>query len=280
MELEDCMKNMEGSLSPSQEKLLYFLLENREQTAVMTVQELADACEVSIATASRFVKQLGFSSYGQFQETLQRDMLKRIDTVQKIRNTAGKKGEGGFIHSALNRDRTTMELEEAGLKEEVIAEIADRICKASCVYLAGLGSSRALVDFLNYRFCWMGIPTRKLTAGGNEFMEQVVFLTEKDLLISVGFRKTYREIEIAMEYAKEKGACTVGIGESPASGIMRKSSMVIPIKRGPESEWNSLAYPMAVCNILVRQVLERRKDRAIYVAEELQRLNSLLKEKE
>ncbi len=56
--------------------------------------------------------------------------------------------------------------------------------------------------------------------------------------------------------------------------------MVIPIKRGPESEWNSLAYPMAVCNILVRQVLERRKDRAIYVAEELQRLNSLLKEKE
>ena len=46
MELEDCMKNMEGSLSPSQEKLLYFLLENREQAAVMTVQELADACEL------------------------------------------------------------------------------------------------------------------------------------------------------------------------------------------------------------------------------------------
>lgn len=280
MELEDCMKGMDGFLSLSQEKLLHFVLEHKEQAAVMTVQELADACQVSIATASRFVKQLGFGSYGQFQGVLQRDLLKRIDTVQKIRNTAAAGDQGGFIHSALARDRTTMELEEAGLKEETVGEIAGRICRASCVYLAGLGSSRALVDFLNYRFCWMGIPTRKLTAGGNEFMEQLVFLSEKDLLISVGFRKTYREIGIAMDYAKEAGACTVGIAESPASEIMRKSSLVLPIKRGPEGEWNSLAYPMSVCNILVRQVLERRKERAIRTAEKLQQLNSLLNEKQ
>ena len=277
MKLECYMKEMEGQLSPSQKKICSFLLEHRGQAAMLTVQELANTCQVSIATASRFVKQLGFGSYGEFQNELQNEVLKKIGTVDKIRNTAASEEmNSGFIHAALKRDRMTMETEEGELKEDTIAAIADTIHGAKTVYLAGLGSSRALVDFLNYRFCWMGIPTRKLTAGGSEFMEQLVFLSEGDVLISVGFRKTYREISIAMSYAEKKGIPIIGIAESHLSEIMSRAKLVMPVKRGPEEEWNSLAYPMAACNILVKQVLERRTEQALKTAGELQWLNEQL----
>ena len=107
-------------------------------------------------------------------------------------------------------------------------------------------------------------------------MERLVFLGKRDLLISIGFRKTYPEIEIAIDHAVEKEAGIIGMAESPTSYISRKSEILIPVRRGPQGEWNSLAYPMSVCNILVRQVLEKRKDKAIRTAGELEKLNKRL----
>lgn len=277
MKLEYYIEKKENQFSSSQRKISSFLLSNKERAAMMTIQELAAICQVSTATISRFVKILGFPSYGVFQEKIQEEVLTKISTVEKIRNSSTE-GEGcGFIHSALSRDRLTIEVEETELKEQILADAVNHISKASCVYLAGLGSSKALIDFLNYRFCWMGIPTRKLTVGGNEFMEQLVFLSKTDVLVNVGFRKTYKEIGIAMEYARKKGCCRIGMAEDPMSEIAKQAEYFIPIKRGPENEWNSLAYPMAVCNILVRQVLKKRKEQAIKTANELQWLNDRLK---
>ena len=84
MKLECYMKEMEGQLSPSQKKICSFLLEHRGQAAMLTVQELANTCQVSIATASRFVKQLGFGSYGEFQNELQNEVLKKIGTAARL----------------------------------------------------------------------------------------------------------------------------------------------------------------------------------------------------
>lgn len=273
---ESCIRDKIPDLSPSQSKLLESILNSKEQAAVMSVREIAKSNDVSTATVSRFARQLGFSSFSEFQDVLRKDMLKRIDTVDKMKNTAVLETVSGFVGNAVKRDADTMEEGAAELSEKLILDTAEKICKASCVYVAGLGSARSLAEFLCYRFSWMGIRNRKLTTGGSEFMERLVFLGKKDLLISIGFRKTYPEMEIAIDHALEKKANIVGMAESPTSYIAKKSGILIPVRRGPQEEWNSLAYPMAVCNILVRQVLEKRKDKAIDTASELERLNKRL----
>ena len=273
---ESCIRDRSSSLSPSQSRLLESILNSKEETAVMSVREIAERNEVSAATVSRFARQLGFSSFSEFQDVLRKDMLRRIDTVDKMRHTAVIETASGFVGNAVKRDAGTMEEEAAELSEQLILDAAEKICKASCVYVAGLGSARSLAEFLCYRFSWMGIRNRKLTTGGSEFMERLVFLGKRDLLISIGFRKTYPEIEIAIDHAVEKEAGIIGMAESPTSYISRKSEILIPVRRGPQGEWNSLAYPMSVCNILVRQVLEKRKDKAIRTAGELEKLNKRL----
>lgn len=273
---ESCIRDKSPDLSPSQSRLLESILNSKEQTAVMSVREIAKSNDVSTATVSRFARQLGFSSFSEFQDVLRKDMLKRIDTVDKMKNTAVLETASGFVGNAVKRDAGTMAEGAAELSEKLILDAAEKICKASCVYVAGLGSARSLAEFLCYRFSWMGIRNRKLTTGGSEFMERLVFLGKKDLLISIGFRKTYPEMEIAIDHALEKKADIVGMAESPASYIAKKSGILIPVRRGPQEEWNSLAYPIAVCNILVRQVLEKRKDKAIDTAGELERLNKRL----
>ena len=273
---ESCIRDKSSDLSPSQSRLRESILNSKEHTAVMSVREIAKINDVSTATVSRFARQLGFSSFSEFQDVLRKDMLKRIDTVDKMKNTAVLETASGFVGNAVKRDAGTMSEGAAELSEKLILDAAEKICKASCVYVAGLGSARSLAEFLCYRFSWMGIRNRKLTTGGSEFMERLVFLGKKDLLISIGFRKTYPEMEIAIDHALEKKADIVGMAESPASYIAKKSGILIPVRRGPQEEWNSLAYPMAVCNILVRQVLEKRKDKAIDTAGELERLNKRL----
>ena len=53
------------SLTKSQRKVVDYILENIETAARMTIQDISEATNVSIATISRLTKKLG---YGSFQD--------------------------------------------------------------------------------------------------------------------------------------------------------------------------------------------------------------------
>ena len=58
------------ALTPKARILGDYITANPRKAVFMTTKELAEACNVSEATVVRFVSQLGFHRYGEFQQNL------------------------------------------------------------------------------------------------------------------------------------------------------------------------------------------------------------------
>ena len=273
VKFEKLICGLEHELSHLQKSLADLILQDSDRIAMMTIGEFSKHAHVSQATITRFVRKIGFASYQEFQRYLKKQLMKKINTVDKMENSIAmadllSKHQEENIY--FQDEYLNMHSFEKEVNLEIYQQIAEKVCTAGRVYLVGMSSSKALVEFLSYRFRWMGIQVEVCTFGGTDFLEQLAGLAREDLLFCTGFRKTYPEISIALKYAQKEGIGIVGIAESRTHEIYDYTRLVIPVKRGPEEKWNSLALPMAICNILVRICLEMRGEEAIKFARKYQ----------
>lgn len=88
--LLDRIAKFHGELTPKSRIIGDYVKENPRKVVFMTVAELAKACEVSEATVVRFVGQLGYEGYTDFQQSL-RDfvdteltLLDRVDLTDML----------------------------------------------------------------------------------------------------------------------------------------------------------------------------------------------------
>ena len=68
--LPDRITKFNQELTPKSRIIGDYVKENPRKVVFMTVAELAKACEVSEATVVRFVGQLGYDGYSDFQQSL------------------------------------------------------------------------------------------------------------------------------------------------------------------------------------------------------------------
>ena len=81
------------ALTPKARILGGYITQNPRKAVFMTTKELAEACNVSEATVVRFVSQLGFQGYGEFQQIL-RDFIDTELTMLERLNFTDMKGPG------------------------------------------------------------------------------------------------------------------------------------------------------------------------------------------
>ena len=86
------LKSKLNSLSASEQKLARYAIEHPEKIHEMSGSVLAEACDVSKATLTRFVQHLGYTSYRAFQ----------IDAVRADRGAAGS-----MVYSDIGDEDTT-----------------------------------------------------------------------------------------------------------------------------------------------------------------------------
>ena len=56
--------------SPSEQKMAAFILSNPNQVLTLSISELANACDTSVATVSRFCRRLSLNGYAEFRMEL------------------------------------------------------------------------------------------------------------------------------------------------------------------------------------------------------------------
>jgi DNA-binding MurR/RpiR family transcriptional regulator len=99
-----------GLLSKSHKKIADFLLTAPAEAAMMTIDELAEACSVSNATANRFARAIGFDGFAEFR-TRQIEALKQtLAPVEKLK--AGRDGSASsfdIIADSIRHDLENLE---------------------------------------------------------------------------------------------------------------------------------------------------------------------------
>jgi DNA-binding MurR/RpiR family transcriptional regulator len=276
MDLEKLLKSHYETLSPSEQKVAKFILDNYEDAAFLSISQLGAAVQVSEPTLSRLARRLGYDSYPRLQQGIQQILRRRLTPQVKLSQTIAKHSAADFsLAAAIQRDAEHIRACANANTEEDFKQAISLISGAHKVILAGMGISKSLVWFLEFRLQRTGLTVKSLTEGGHPMLEHLAGMDRQDVLVTIGFFRLYSELVTALEWSHRQGTPSVAITESLSSPLGRRATVTLVAKRGVVRELNSLAFPMVVANALAVGVALARKDKALGNMEKLQQLSDL-----
>ena len=248
-------------ISKGHKKIAQYILVHYDKAAFMTAAKLGETVGVSESTVVRFASELGYDGYPGLQKALQDAMRNKLTAIQRIEVSLDQLKDGEVFRSVLMHDIEHIRhtLEETAMAD--FEQAVENIVNAERVYVMGIRSSAALASFLGYYFKLM-LPNVTLVQTGSrsELYEQLMHLSDKDVLIGISFPRYSKQTVNAISYAHNKGAKSIAITDSLESPIANNADSVLIARSDMVSFVDSLVAPLSLINALIVAVSIKNKE--------------------
>ncbi len=199
-----------NNLTKSEKAIAEYVIRNSWQIPQMTIQELANASSVSKPTVSRFVKNIGFSSYRSFcnelminsnNQTPEALIYNDISDFDSTENICNKVFENNV--KAINETLSILDV-------NTLNTILQCICDAKTIHIFAQGRSSIVAEAFINRFYRLGL---KCISYSDPHTEAVVstISNKDDLIIGISTFGRSRSVVDGIKRASKNGTPTVAI---------------------------------------------------------------------
>ena len=239
-------------MSKSHKKIAEFIKAHYDQAVFMTAAKIGDFLGISESTVVRFASGLGFDGYPDFQKNLAEWVKNKLNTVSKMGAKYGKSSQSEILTSVLRSDaekiERTLEIVDGAAFETAVHTIIN----AKTVYIVGIRTCEPLADFLSFYLNMIrGNVVQIKTTSASEIFEQMIRISENDVLIGISFPRYSMRTLKAMEFANDRNAKVIAITDSIHSPMNLYSSCNLFAKSDMVSIVDSLVAPLSLINALV-----------------------------
>ncbi|MNM02754.1 putative HTH-type transcriptional regulator YbbH [compost metagenome] len=220
--LGQALMHVLGGGSASQRQIADYLLRNQMRVTALGIEELADSCQVSTATISRFARDIGQKNYSAMRSAMAETLQSLLQPVDKLRHTIERRARATSpITQSLEYAAANIAATSGALWLPEMHAVVRRLTRARVVYVMGFGLSANLAGMLVQHlqpFCphvveVVGIGGSEVAAG------HLVNLTAHDVLVVISFPRYTLDCIGLASFARDRGACIVALTDSPASPL-------------------------------------------------------------
>ncbi|MBE5783311.1 MAG: MurR/RpiR family transcriptional regulator [Clostridiales bacterium] len=190
----------------------------------MSVQELSEAAQVSVATVIRFCKKLGFDGYRSFCIRMAQGMNERVDYVMDLHEEGGNLEER--VRRVLLANAETIQCTLEHMDYAMLNRAALAIYKSRHILFVGMGSSQMICQDATLRFLRVG-KQAACYADPHAAIVAASHCTKEDTVIAVSHSGLTKEVYEMQRIAKERGATVIGITTYPAEHVGAISDLVL-----------------------------------------------------
>ena len=259
-ELIERIVRIRPSLSPKKRRVADFMMEDYKRLFLMSAKEIAQKCEVSEPTITRFVMDLGFGGYGEFEQYLKGLLRDELTSVERLL----KADHQTDVTTTLNAysQNTNMNLENMikSVSEAELKNLARIIFKADSVMVAGYKASTALAFYLGYLLKKIkeGVLIDTLYSWDN--LDYIALHGKSLLLFVIAFpRYPLKAIEI-VEYAKQYQSEVVCLSDSLKSPIINLADHYVVVDMEGFSFVDPFSHIITFLGALVHEIAYIDKD--------------------
>jgi DNA-binding MurR/RpiR family transcriptional regulator len=248
------------TLTPAHQRMAQYVLENPFRAATMRIDEFATAVDVSVATANRFARALGFEGYPQFRTELVRGFEATLAPVERLRDelarptTAAEVFAASFEDGIRNLEATRRAIDPAACERAVSA-----ILEAERVYVMGFGASGFLAGLLQHGLemhCRM-VTSVSAAGGASHAGRQLFKLQPQDLVIAIAFPRYVTDTMLLAQRVKDHGGRLLALTDGPASPLAPLADYTLYANAGYRFSANSDATVLALIEALCGAVAHR-----------------------
>ncbi len=261
---DDLLQHIKASmpaLSKSQRAIGNYICDHYDKAAYMTAAKLGTLVGVSESTVVRFAGEMGCDGYPALQQALRELIRTRLTAIQRVEITNDRIGTSDVLNNVLNSDIDKIKGTLEGINHADFDRAVDMIISARTIYVAGARTSSSLASFLGFSLNLIFSNVYPVhTAGGNEIFEQLLHVTEGDVVIAISFPRYSKRIINAVGYAKKNGAQIIALTDSPVSPIAQYASVLLIAKSDMASFVDSLVAPLSIINALIVAISRKKKN--------------------
>ncbi len=249
--LKIMQQNM-ARFSKSQKRIAEYIMNHYDKAAFMTAARLGQTINVSESTVVRFAAELGYDGYPAMQKALQEIIRNKLTAVQRMEVANHRIDEHNVLDTALRSDVDNILTTLNETDKTAFDAVVNSILQSKKIYIIGVRSSAALAEFLGFYFRLI-FPNVFLlgTTSTSEIFEQILHISEEDVLIGISFPRYSKRTVKAMQYARSRGADVVAITDSAHSPLYQYATHKLTARGDMVSFVDSLVAPLSLINALI-----------------------------
>ena len=259
--------------SKGQKKLASYISDNYEKDAFMTAAKLGETVGVSESTVVRFAIHLGYKGYPEFQKALEELVRNKLNSIQRMEVTYGKVPQAEILDTVLHSDIDKIKMTMENIDHDAFEQAVETILDAKSIYIVGIRSCAPLASFLGFYFHLLFNQVHLLhTNSSSELFEQMIHISEEDVIIGISFPRYSMRTLKALEFANNRKARVITLTDSIHSPMNLYSSCNLIARSDMASIVDSLVAPLSVINALVVALCMRKQKEVVATLEDLEKI--------
>ncbi len=241
-----------AQMSKSHKKIASYIMDHYDTAVFMTAATLGKEIGISESTVVRFAAGLGYDGYPEFQKALEEWVKSKWNSLQQMGAKYGNSSQSEILTSVIQADIEKMEDTIHNLDPAAFETAVSSILEAKHVYVIGLRSCEPLASFLSFYLSMIRGDVMQLkTTSTTELFEQMIRVSDEDVVIGISFPRYSMRTLKAMEFANDRNAKVITITDSVHSPMNLYSSCNLLARSDMVSIVDSLVAPLSVINALV-----------------------------
>ncbi|MCI6421287.1 MAG: MurR/RpiR family transcriptional regulator [Firmicutes bacterium] len=259
--------------SKGQKKLASYISDNYDKAAFMTAAKLGETVGVSESTVVRFAIHLGYKGYPEFQKALEELVRNKLNSIQRMEVTYGKVPQAEILDTVLHSDIDKIKMTMENIDHDAFEQAVETILDAKSIYIVGIRSCAPLASFLGFYFHLLFNQVHLLhTNSSSELFEQMIHISEEDVIIGISFPRYSMRTLKALEFANNRKARVITLTDSIHSPMNLYSSCNLIARSDMASIVDSLVAPLSVINALVVALCMRKQKEVVATLEDLEKI--------
>jgi len=259
-------------LSDKKKQVAKYIADNYIEAAFLTAAELARRSSVSEPTVIRLAVDLGYAGFPEMRSALQDKVQGKLTTLSRLKGSHRFKASKNPAVQSLVTDMKNLENTLHNINVRTLNRVVNRIVQADKVIILGYKMSSCLAQFFQMALKKSIDNTIAVTTSPGQFQEELVFTTEKSVVIAISFPRYTTAVVRNFRMAKQQSVTTIAITDSELSPLVDHATDYLLARCDFVSYIDSFAAAMSLLCAIATAVSIKSEDETLPRLEELEEL--------
>ena len=233
-------------LSEKKRQIAKYILDNYTEASFLTAAELARRSSVSEPTVIRLAVDLGYAGFPEMKSALQDKVQGKLTTLSRLKGSHHFKVSKNPAIQSLVTDMSNLENTLHNIHTRTLNRVVNRIVQADKVIILGYKMSNCLAQFFQMALKKSIDNTVAVTTSPGQFQEELVFTTERSVVIAISFPRYTTAVVQNFRMAEQKGVTTIAITDSELSPLIDHATDYLLARCDSVSYIDSFAAAMSL----------------------------------
>ncbi len=252
-------------LTQSSQRVADYLQLNPEKILILSTGEIAQACNVSKTSVSRFIRQLGYDDHLALRQELMSERDKGVPVLTS-----------NVEDPDIQHDMRALEQLWAQLTTMDSSGLIQAIASAKTVKIIGYRNSYPLAMHFRQQLMQCRSNVELLPVPGQTLAEDLINVSADDFVILVGIRRRVSQFDHIVEQLKAQR--TLLITDQSGQKYADRVSHVMICHMNNQSPLDSYAVPMSLISYLVNKVYRYLGQDAVKLSQRISEQYALMHE--